>query len=253
MLETAGSTIPGGRFRSLQTKTSYVVQDGHAPSKTSEATSVAHRSAWKSYIQNSHASTQKRLAILSSCAARLAKGLGPNPQSMRRWLQPQTQKELPQIVTSYHALSLFSSRPLQQVLFELHRGRNASVSRLFVTNYTALAKNTPPADATVASTSVRHKPLCYPYQTVAPPGTESTHTTANTFTVPHLSNSFCFVLLVFFLLLVFLCLGLCLFLVLLLFCYNQEFKISSCQLPGCLRNKAQDAVLTNKTMEEAQA
>ena len=100
---------------------------------------------------------------------------------------------------------------------------------------------------------MRHKPLCYPYQTVAPPGTESTQTTANTFTVPHLSNSFCFVLLVFFLLLVFLCLGLCLFLVLLLFCYNQEFKISSCQLPGCLRNKAQDAVLTNKTMEEAQA
>ena len=116
-----------------------------------------------------------------------------------------------------------------------------------------LAKNTPPADATVASTSVRHKPLCYPSQTVAPPGTESTHTAPSTFTVPRLSNSFCFVLLVFFLLLVFLCLGLCLFLVLLLFCCNQEFKIISCQLPGCLRNKAQDAVLTNKTMEEAQA
>ena len=64
-------------------------------------------------------------------------------------------------------------------------------------------------------------------------------------------SAFCFVLLVFFLLLVFLCLGLCLFLVLLLFCCNQEFKIISCQLPGCLRNKAQDAVLTNKTMEEA--
>ena len=110
-----------------------LVQNGHAPSKTSEATSVAHRRAWKSYIQNSHASTQKRLAILSSCTARPAKGLGPNPQSMRRWL-PQTQKELPQIVTSYHALSLLSSRPLQQVLFELHRGRNGSVSRLFVSN-----------------------------------------------------------------------------------------------------------------------
>ena len=90
-------------------------------------------------------------------------------------------------------------------------------------------------------------------QTVALPGTESTHTAVSTFTVPRLSNSFCFVLLVFFLLLVFLCLSLCLFLVLLLFCCNQEFKIISCQLPGCLRNKAQDAVLTKKTMEEAQA
>ena len=59
MLETAGSIIPSGRFRSLQTKTSYVVQDGHAPSKTSEPTSVAHRSAWTSYIQNSHASTEQ--------------------------------------------------------------------------------------------------------------------------------------------------------------------------------------------------
>ena len=32
---------------------------------------------------------------------------------------------------------------------------------------------------------------------------------------------------------------------------REEFKIISCQLPGCLHNEAQDAVLTNKTVEDS--
>ena len=252
MLETAGSTIPGGRFRSLQTKTSYVVQDGHAPSKTSEATSVAHRSAWTSYIQNSHASTQKRLAILSSCAARPAIRASVR---IRNQCEDGCHKRKKSFLKLSQATMHFRSFLLGHCSRFYSSFTVAEMHLLagYLCQIKRLAKNTPPADATVASTSVRHKPLCYPSQTVAPPGTESTHTAVSTFTVPRLSNSFCFVLLVFFLLLVFLCLGLCLFLVLLLFCCNQEFKIISCQLPGCLRNKAQDAVLTKKTMEEAQA
>ena len=111
-----------------------IVQDGHAPSKTSEATSVAQRSAWTSYIQNSHASTQKRLAILSSCAARPAIRVSVRIRNQCEDGCHKCKKSFLKLSQATMHFRFFSSRPLQQVPFELHRGRNASVSRLFVSN-----------------------------------------------------------------------------------------------------------------------